>query len=132
MSWDIFIFRATRLINNIDEIEEELLVDIGTWEDFKQLLLNQFPQATFDDNWCIIEDGNASLETSIGPPDEKVSNTIFHLYGAEAIYLLVALYQQNRWQAFDTSLDKMLDIDKPEENGYLNFLAYLTETKRNS
>ena len=71
MSWDIFIFRATLLLNDIDDIEEELLVDIGTWEGFKQLLIDQFPQATFDGNWCTIEDGSASLETSIGPSDER-------------------------------------------------------------
>jgi hypothetical protein len=130
MSWDIFIFNATRPINDIEEIEEELLVDIGTWQDFKQLLVNQFPQAVFDGDWCTIEDGSTSLETSIGPPEEKMSNTILHLYGAEDIHLAVAFCRRNNWQAFDTSFGKMLNFDKPGENGYLSFAAYLAQIKQ--
>ncbi|MDO7884095.1 hypothetical protein [Hymenobacter cheonanensis] len=132
MSWDVFVFKANRVISDISDIEEELLVDIGTWQEFRQLLTAQFPEASFDDNWCTIGDEQTSLETSLGPPDEKMSNTIFHLYGPNAIYLLAALCQRNDWQAFDTSLDAMLNPDKPDVNGYLNFAAYLAQIKKGS
>jgi len=61
-----------------------------------------------------------------------MSNTVFHLYGTEAIQLLVALCKRNNWQAFDTSLGKMLNFDKSAENGHSNFVAYLTQIKRDT
>ncbi|RZJ87979.1 MAG: hypothetical protein EOO60_11605 [Hymenobacter sp.] len=131
MSWDIFIFKANCEVKDIDDIEEKLLVNIGTWQEFKLLLLAQFPQASFDGSWCTIEVEHASLETSLGPPNEKMSNTIFHLYGTDALHPLLYLCQQNNWQAFDTALGSMLNPDKTERNGYSNFAAYLAQIRQN-
>ena len=130
MSWDVFIFKANQIVNCLEDLEESNLVDIGTWQDFKNLLLQQFPKAAFDGNWCIIEGEGFSLETSLGSLNEMVSNTIFHLYGVKAIYPLVALCQRNNWQAFDCSADIKLNFDKPEEIGYLNFTTYLAQIKQ--
>jgi hypothetical protein len=129
MSWDVLVFNSICKIDAIDEIEE-VLTDIGTWQEFRQMLQQQFPEASFDGNWCQIENGNAGLETSLGPPDEKTSNTIFHLYGPDAIYMVMALCQRYNWQAFDCSLDSILNLDNPEKNGYQNFVTYLAQIKQ--
>lgn len=128
MSWDVLVFNATRKVDDLDEIEEVLL-DIGTWQEFYQLIKQQFPQAILTDNWCQIESEDSSLETSIGPPGEKTSNTIFHLYGPNAVYMLATLCRQYNWQAFDYALDGILALNKPEVNGHQNFTAYLDQIK---
>jgi hypothetical protein len=132
MSWDIFIFNSNQRIKNIEDLEENCLVTIGTWQEFRKLITCQFPKASFDDNWCAIEEDGFSLETSLGPPNEKMSNTIFHLYGADSLYALMAFCQQNKWQACDSATGNTLNTDKPEENGYQEFVAYLTQIKKNS
>ena len=132
MSWDVFVFNSKQKIETVEDLDESLLVDIGTWQEFKRLIENQFSNAVFDGNWCTIGGKDFSLETSLGPPDEKVDNTIFHLHGNEAIYPLMALCQNNNWQAFDNSLEDMLNLDKPEQNGYSKFAAYLAQIKQHN
>jgi hypothetical protein len=115
---------------DVKEINEELLVEIGTWADFRKRLLVQFPQSVFEENWCRIEAIEFSLETSLGPDDECLSNTLFHLYGEKAVYKLIDLCKANNWQAFDTSLGEMLDLENPQHNGFTNFTNYLDHIKK--
>ena len=132
MSWDVVIFNLSRKIDKAEDIDENVLVNIGTGADFKNIIVKEFPYATFEDNWCKIETDSFSLETSLCDPNEELSNTIFHLYGENAIYALVNLCKKQNWQAFDTSLGTMLNLDKPEENGYSKFQEYLTQVLKDS
>ncbi|MGB3526064.1 MAG: hypothetical protein WBB32_08880 [Flavobacteriales bacterium] len=44
MSWDVVVFNLKRKIASVDEIDESVLVDIGTYAEF-ETLLRQLMQA---------------------------------------------------------------------------------------
>jgi hypothetical protein len=130
MSWDVVIFRLNRKVDSVEEINETILVDIGTRSDFKGIIEDNFPKVTWDEHWEKIEGEAHSIEFSLGTTDEPFSNAIFHLYGENAIYDIVRLCRRMNWQAYDTGLDQMLDLENPERNGYQNFQNYLRQILR--
>lgn len=125
MSWDVVVFKLKRKVDSVDEINKNILLDIGTRSNFKEMIQNTFPNAVFDNDWCKIENEECSLETSMGDSDGPFSNTIFHLYGEATIYPLIHLCKKYNWQAYDTALDSMIDLETPEINGYEEFNRYL-------
>lgn len=127
MSWDVVIFNLSKQVQTVEEINDEILVDIGTWSQFKKMLKDYFPAMVFEKDWCKISTEDFSLQTSIGNANERVSSTIFHLHGENAIYAIADLCKRNNWQAFDTYLGDMLNVENPEKNGYQNFNNYLNQ-----
>ncbi len=125
MSWDIVILNLSRRIENIEEVDEDILVDIGTCEGFKGILLGLFPAIACGETSCRLEGEGYSIDFYCGAGDEPFSNTIAHLYGEKAIYPIIQLCKAKGWQAFDTSLGALLDLEKPEVNGYFDFQGYL-------
>lgn len=130
MSWDIVVFKLNRKVATIEEIDETILLPIGTWKSFGELINAEFQQVSKEDEWCIIEGEKFSLETSLGEPENFFSNTIFHLYGEAAISPLIYLCKKYQWQAYDTVMGGMIDLDDPERNGFENFNAYLKQILR--
>src|SRR5687768_2405115 len=103
MSWDIVIFNLSRKVTDVEEIDETILVDIGTGHDFKRIVKSNFPNLMCDEtNWCTIETDDYSIEFSLGDLSETFSNTLFALHGEKSIYAVVELCKKNNWQAFDT------------------------------
>jgi len=125
MSWDVMIFNLNRRVDNVDEIDESVLVDLGTKSDFKKIMDDNYPDIIWDNNWGKIERADCSLEFSLGHSDKPFSNTVFHLYGQNAIYEVIELCKKYRWQAFDAGIGKMLDLDNPKNNGYENHQKYV-------
>lgn len=124
MSWDVVVFNLKRKVDTVEEIDESVLVDIGTYADFEAILKRRFPMLTNKEGWLRADLDTCSLETSLGELNETFSNTTFHLHGEHAVYELIELCKAHGWQAFDTALGQMLDLEHPETNGY-------TEHRRN-
>ena len=93
-------------------------------DNFKKALTVHFPRVEFDENRALIKGDSFELECFL-PEGESFSNTIFKLYGEHAVYALVNFCRKEGWQAFDTGLGEMLNLNYPEKNGYLNFQTYL-------
>lgn len=127
MSWDVVVFNLKHKVSSVEEIDERVLVDIGTYAEFEAILRERFPTLTNTDGWIRIDLEGCSLETSLGDADERFSNTIFHLYGEGAVYELIELCKAQGWQAFDTGLGQMMDLDHPERNGYQHHQRYLEQ-----
>jgi hypothetical protein len=131
MSWDAVIFNLKRKVVSVEEIDESILVDIGSYADFEALLKRRFPMLLNKDGWLWIDMGEYGLETSLGDANESFSNTIFHLVGEDAIYELIELCRANGWQAYDTALSQMLDLDHPERNGYKEHQRFVEHIIKN-
>lgn len=125
MSWDVVVFNLNRKVNSVEEIDETILVYIGTKSDFKRIMEEDYPDIIWDEDWGKIEREGYSIEFSLGSTDEPFSNTLFHLYGENAVYDIVELCKRNGWQAYDSGLDQMLDLDNPMNNGYQNHQDYV-------
>lgn len=130
MSWDIVLFNLSKQVQSVEEINDEVLVDIGTGVQFKQLITEYFPNIRWEkDNWCSIETPEYSIQFSLGDSDDKFSNILIHLYGEKAIYPIIDLCRKFRWQVFDTGNGRMVDIDNPGKNGFTEFQNYLDAVK---
>lgn len=127
MSWDVVVFNLKRKVANVEEIDESVLLEIGTYANFEATLKRRFPALANHKGWLKADFGNCSLETSLGEPNGTFSNTIFHLHGENAIHELIELCKANGWQAFDTALGQMLDLDHPERNGYQDHRRYVEQ-----
>ena len=127
MSWDVVVFNLKRKVESVEDIDESVLVEIGTYADFEAILKRRFPTLANEDGWLKADLGECSLETSLGEANETFSNTIIHLYGENAVYELIELCKANGWQVFDTALGQMLDLDHPEKNGYMEHRRYVEQ-----
>ena len=128
MSWDVVVFNLKRKVASVEEIDESVLVDIGTYANFEDLLKRRYPNLINDEGWLKINAHDLCLETSLGKSSDVFSNTIFHLSGENAVYELLELCKANGWQAFDTALGQMLDFEHPERNGYENHRRYVEQS----
>lgn len=129
MSWDIVVFKLNRKITDVEDVNEEILINYPA-QDFKEALAKHFTNVKLNDSYASITGINYELECYL-PEDESFSNTIFKLYGEQAVYPLLKFCREENWQAFDTSLGEMLDVDHPERNGYEKFQDYLNHVLQN-
>lgn len=127
MSWDVIVFNLSRKAQSVEEINESILIPIGTKTDFKKLMDQNYQNLIWNGNWGRIERTDYSIEFSLGDTEESFSNTVFHLHGENAIYDLIDLCKKNGWQAFDTGLGQMLNLDDPMKSGYMNHQNYLRQ-----
>ncbi len=119
MSWDIVLFSSTQKINSVEEIDEEKLVVIN----FDKILFEHFTVYKQEDNYVEIIGNNFSI--NLFTDDELVSNKMISLYGENALFELAKLALINNWQIYDSGINRMIDLEKPNENGYANFQSYL-------
>lgn len=125
MSWDVVIFKQNRKIANQAGIDERALVDIGDTSELKLILTQFFKNVRWENDWGLVEKDDYSIEFAVGPPGRRVSSTMFFLNGTNAIYPVIDLCRQNKWQAFDTRSGSIIDLDNPEKGGYTRFNEYL-------
>lgn len=123
MSWNIVVFNLSKKVSDVEEIDESILVEVA-WPRLHTALSESFPQMEREGEWVRIAGEDYSLETSLHE-GEPYSNLMFHLYGEKAVYPLIAFCKRHGWQAFDTSLGEMLDLEDPGRNGYAHFMTYL-------
>ena len=57
--------------------------------------------------------------------EELVSNKMLSVYGENGLFELIRIAKEENWQIYDSGTDKMLNLERPEENGYENFRQYL-------
>lgn len=131
MSWDVVVFNHKRQVSSLEEIDESVLADICTYADLKALLKQRYPSLVCKDGWLVADFGGYSMETSLSEANDVFSNTIFHLYGENAIYELIELCKAHSWQAYDTALGQMLDLEHPERNGYKEHRRYVEQIMKN-
>jgi len=125
MSWDVLIFSSKQKINSIEEIDEELFLPI----DFNAVLEKHFDNIIIDDNHREIKGDNFSINYFVDT--QLVSNTVFNLFGETSLFELIRVAKIYGWQIFDTGVGEMIDLEKPEKNGYGNFQSYLQHVLSN-
>ncbi|MEO7977091.1 hypothetical protein [Flavobacterium sp.] len=118
MSWDIVLFNSVQKINVIDEVDEEKLIPIA----FDKIISEHFG---------LEESGEMKgddFSIDFYKDDEPVSNKMISLYGEKALFEIARLAKIQNWQIFDTSLNKMIDLENLTENGFANFQSYLQKS----
>lgn len=121
MSWDIILFNSRQRITSIEELDSAQLEPAdfcSAFEDhFKNIVKNGEHREVRGKNFTI----------DYFTDDEDVSNKMVSLHGENGLYELVVLAIKHNWQIFDTGLGHMIDLEKPERNGYENFQRYLRQ-----
>ena len=121
MSWDIVLFNSSETIKSIEELDEGKLKPI----DFSGILESSFNEVIKDDNHLEIKGKDFSID--FFTDDELVSNKMLSLYGESGLFEMIELAKQNCWQIFDTGTGRMIDLEKPENNGYENHRKYVEQ-----
>lgn len=119
MSWDVVLFSSTQKIDSIEEVDESMFIET----DFCEVLDTYFVAAKEEDDSVAVNDKHYSIDYYAD--DESVSNKMISLYDENALYELVIVAKKHGWQIFDTSLNAMIDLENPANNGYENFQLYL-------
>lgn len=133
MSWDVVIFNLKKKVTSIEEVSEDVLQPMETVSGFCKMMLERFPNSKIENAVLTIKSGEG--EVALYVPDDNdnewFSNSILHLYGHGAIYIIIDMCRHFGWQAFDTGMGGMLDLENPAKNGYENFQAYLNHVLKN-
>jgi prophage antirepressor-like protein len=119
MSWDVVLFSSTQKIDSIEEVDESMFIET----DFCEVLDTYFAAVKEENDSVAVNDKDYSIDYYAD--DEPVSNKMVSLYGENALYELVIVAKKQGWQIFDTSLNAMIDLENPANNGYENFQLYL-------
>ena len=119
MSWDIVLFSSEQKIVSLENLNEDLLKPI----DFDKILKSKFENIKKSDNHNEIIGKDFSID--FFDDDELVSNKMLSLHGENGLFELIKIAKVENWQIYDSGIDKMLNLEKPEQNGYENFKNYL-------
>ena len=95
--------------------------------DFNNILTDSFISVKKDKNYREIIGENFSIDFYL--TEENVSNIMVSVNGEKGLFKLVEIAKKYSLQVFDTSIDKFIDLDNPELNGYNNFQNYLKKIK---
>lgn len=115
MSWDIVLFSSAQKISSIDEIDEKKFIPIN----FDKIISDHFDIEQSGE----INGNGFSIDFYMD--DELVSNKMISLYGEKALFEIAKLAKIQNWQIYDTSLNKMIDLENLSKNGFANFQGYL-------
>jgi hypothetical protein len=119
MSWDIVLFSSEQNLVSLENLEEDLLKPI----DFDKVLKSKFENIKKTENHNEIIGKDFSID--FFDDEELVSNKMLSLYGENGLFELIKIAKIENWQIYDSGTGKMLNLEKPEENGYENFRQYL-------
>ncbi len=121
MSWDVFLFNTKQQVDSIEELDDALMEQT----DFCAIFENHFPEIVRNEDHRSVQGKDFSIDYFTD--DTPVTNKMLSLYGENALYELIFLAKKHQWQIFDTYLGGMVDLEKPEQNGYENFQQYLQQ-----
>jgi Ca2+-binding EF-hand superfamily protein len=119
MSWEIVLFSSEQNLVSLENLNEDLLKPI----DFDKVLKSKFINIKKSENHNEIIGKDFSVE--FFSDEELVSNKMLSVYGENGLFELIRIAKEENWQIYDSGIDKMLNLEKPEENGYGNFRQYL-------
>ena len=119
MSWDIVLFSSEQNLVSLENLKEDLLKPI----DFDKVLKSKFVNIKKSENHNEIIGKDFSVE--FFDDEELVSNKMLSVSGENGLFELIRIAKEENWQIYDSGIDKMLNLEKPEENGYENFRQYL-------
>ena len=119
MSWDIVLFSSEQNLVSLENLNEDLLKPI----DFDKVLKSKFENIKKSENHNEIIGKDFSID--FFDDEELVSNKMLSLYGENGLFELIKIAKVENWQIYDSGIDKMLNLEKPEQNGYENFKNYL-------
>jgi hypothetical protein len=125
MSWDIILFSSEENLVSLENLNEDLLKPI----DFDEILKSSFMNIKKKENHNEIIGKDFSIE--FFDDEELVSNKMLILYGENGLFEIIKIAKVENWQIYDSGSDKMLNLEKPEENGYENFQKYLNQIFKN-
>ena len=123
MSWDIVLFSSKQKLVSLENLNEDLLKPI----DFDKVLKSKFENIKKSENHNEIIGKDFSID--FFDDEELVSNKMLSLYGENGLFELIKIAKVENWQIYDSGIDKILNLEKPEENGYENFKNYLKYIK---
>ena len=119
MSWDIVLFSSEQKLVSLENLNEDLLKPI----DFDKVLKSKFENIKKSENHNEIIGKDFSID--FFDDEELVSNKMLSLYGENGLFELIKIAKVENWQIYDSGIDKIINLEKPEENGYGNFQKYL-------
>ncbi len=121
MSWNIVLFNSRQKIKSVAELDEDQLETT----DFPGILESSFNRIKKDDNHREIIGIDFTID--FFTDNEYSSNFMLSLYGENAIYALIELSKKYNWQIYDSAIDKMVDLENPEKNGFDNHKKYVEQ-----
>lgn len=121
MSWDIVLFNSKQKITSVAELDENQLEST----DFSGILETSFDRVSKNDNHREIV--GADFTINFFTDDMHSSNFMLSLYGENGIYALIELAKKHNWQIYDSGIDGMIDLEKPETNGFKNYKKYVEQ-----
>lgn len=119
MSWDIVLFSSEQNLVSLENLNEDLLKLI----DFDKVLKSKFKNIKKTENHNEIIGKDFSIDYF--DDEELVSNKMLSLNCEIGLFEIIKIAKEENWQIYDSGIGKMLNLEKPEENGYFNFKAYL-------
>jgi len=125
MSWDIVLFSSEQNLVSLENLNEDLLKPI----DFDKVLKSKFKNIKKTENHNEVIGKDFSID--FFDDEELVSNKMLSLYGENGLFEIIKIAKEENWQIYDSGIDKMLNLEKLEENGYLNFKSYLNSIIKN-
>ncbi|WP_396636734.1 hypothetical protein [Maribacter sp. R77961] len=121
MSWDIVLFNSRQKINTVADLDENQLEPT----DFKGILESSFDQIKKDVNHREIF--GTDFRIDFFADNEHSSNFMLSINGENGLYELIELSKKYNWQIYDSGIDVMIDLEKPEKNGYKNHKEYIEQ-----
>jgi hypothetical protein len=125
MSWDIVLFNSKQKIDSVVELDETQLEPT----DFSGILETSFDRINKNENHSEIVGPDFTID--FFADSEHSSNFMISLYGENGIYALIELAKKHNWQIYDSGIDGMVDLERPEKNGFKNHRAYVNQILNN-
>ena len=125
MSWDIVLFNSKQKINSVAELDETQLEPT----DFSGILETSFGRIIKNENHREIVGTDFTID--FFADSQHSSNFMISLYGENGIYALIELAKKHNWQIYDSGIDEMVDLERPEKNGFKNHGAYVNQIFNN-
>lgn len=124
MSWDIVLFNSKETIRSIEDLDPDKLDPT----DFVSVLESSFTTIHKEKNHREIKEKHFSIE--FFTDDEPVSNKTLSLYGENGLFKLIELAKLHGWQIFDTGSGMMINLERPENNGYQNHQNFVKQAQK--
>jgi hypothetical protein len=125
MSWNIVLFNSKEKINSVAELNENQLKSIN----FCEILESTFFEIKKNENHREIIGNNFTIEFFF--ENENSSNFMLSIYGENGIYELIQLAKKYNWQIYDSGIDRIINLENPEQNGFKNYKKYINQVLKN-
>lgn len=124
MSWDIILFNSYQKISSVEEIDEKLLIEF----DFDFYLKDFFKKINSTNNHNEVIGDGFTIDFF---DDEPSSNKMISLYGEKAFFEIAKFAQKYNLQIYDSGIDRLIDFEELENDGFEHFNNYLNRILKN-